>query len=1032
MKKYILIRKKKNSRGVAVIFTLGILGLLTVMALGFASTALLNRKIAENTSSSAYARHIAKNIAFARARWAVMTNAMSETVYTSSLSAYSDANGKTKKDFLYRMDTLLDGVEIYRVTDDSGAILDNTARWQYVTDPNDSNRILGRYAYAVVLDCGRLDPNINRGSVATRYGSSEKEVKLPGTAWSGIPDLGANRWKSFYEIMKTANITEAATKRTFFSDGIGINQQPDPETFWVDLNKDGKRTKDEMFLRFNMTRDWASTTVDQLIGKDTEALTLANAGGAASNSFIPWLKYWNHSAGSSWTADIMKKQIAANIIQYNRDESADTISDVEPDTWATSATRPTYAGIGRHPMLNELGFLVRVKTNLTADPDNAETPTKYTYTLTYYVIIDSGVELIYPFGKATGLSDSTVDITGFVELGLVGFVKQEPGAASSETDMSKIVKDYTLKSNESKLVAAGDDAADIPVDNANFQMTLSGSEAWTQTFGDYFSSDPVGAYTTRSKFWKLETNGSYASGGTSAKEFTFTFTINSATNYSDQIKEQVCVKSVVFRPGTAILTYGGKKRDFASFNDLEIFSGTQKVFDSEYVFSSCYEAKDPLVNHYPADWTSPTASGTPKHYIGAYNASNFSNQNYPGTIAKSKKVLWISYFGEGHLNSTIPGKILDETINNTKIQETATDPSYSYKNATITRLSTSYIRHGQMKSLWELGFISRAEAFKTLNLAKTKIFEPPTSPVPTTIDFLKAGGFSDGDANILDQVKFSDTTSADALYKYGKISLNSNNHNVFKQLFNTNVNWNETLRASAATDQFETGTASSAVCSASPCSGSTCLAYLLMERSKILPFSNRTDLLLDPDDDTNFAKIPGYSALSDAQQGALLTAQTNLRNFLLKTSDAATLCKAEKEQYAARFMHLFSCDPEPVRKVYIIVLAQAIKDIGGSPALVDWNGDGEYSSSALTIPSSGNDAMKKFLRTGYIRKKLYDSSNYEKIGTESSVNETIASPAVGTYDYGADKITGETKLIVEMQKDIFTNKWKIAGYRYVE
>ena len=64
MKKYISIRNRKKSRGVAVIFTLGILGLLTVMALGFASTALLNRKIADNTSSADYARHIAKNIAF--------------------------------------------------------------------------------------------------------------------------------------------------------------------------------------------------------------------------------------------------------------------------------------------------------------------------------------------------------------------------------------------------------------------------------------------------------------------------------------------------------------------------------------------------------------------------------------------------------------------------------------------------------------------------------------------------------------------------------------------------------------------------------------------------------------------------------------------------------------------------------------------------------------------------------------------------------------------------------------------------------
>jgi len=110
MKKYISIRNRKNSRGVAVIFTLGILGLLTVMALGFASTALLNRKIADNTSSADYARHIAKNIAFARAKWIVKNNLIADSVYSSG--------GSTEQDFLHKMDTVLDRVELYRGTND--------------------------------------------------------------------------------------------------------------------------------------------------------------------------------------------------------------------------------------------------------------------------------------------------------------------------------------------------------------------------------------------------------------------------------------------------------------------------------------------------------------------------------------------------------------------------------------------------------------------------------------------------------------------------------------------------------------------------------------------------------------------------------------------------------------------------------------------------------------------------------------------------------------------------------------------------
>ena len=220
------------------------------------------------------------------------------------------------------------------------------------------------------------------------------------------------------------------------------------------------------------------------------------------------------------------------------------------------------------------------------------------------------------------------------------------------------------------------------------------------------------------------------------------------------------------------------------------------------------------------------------------------------------------------------------------------------------------------------------------------------------------------------------------------------------------------------------------------CTVDNCLAHLLMERSRILPFGNRADLLLDPDSDSgvsDFTKIPGFSNLSSTDQEKLKNLQRKVRNYLLNpgtedTNEAKS--KLVREQYAARFMNLLKADSE--EHVYIIVLAQSIKDIGGAPAFVDWNGDGEYSSSAVTIPDSDNDKMKKFLRTGYIRKKLYSDTDYEKIGSVATVDETITSTAVGTYNYGADKITGETKLIVEMAKDANTGKWRIAGYRYVE
>ena len=115
-------------------------------------------------------------------------------------------------------------------------------------------------------------------------------------------------------------------------------------------------------------------------------------------------------------------------------------------------------------------------------------------------------------------------------------------------------------------------------------------------------------------------------------------------------------------------------------------------------------------------------------------------------------------------------------------------------------------------------------------------------------------------------------------------------------------------------------------------------------------------------------------------------------------------------------------------------MAQSIKDIGGSPVFVDWDGDGEYTPADGTPPTC--QATAKFLKTGYVRKKLDGSNTYQMItpssGTAPSLDETKTTTTAGSYDYGADKITGETKLIVEMAKDANTGKWKIAGYRYVE
>lgn len=1050
-------RSVRNSRGVAIVFTLGILGLLTVIALGFASTALLNRKIADNTGDMIYARHIAKNIALAHASYSVSMNFPAADIYSKEISGDS-----AETDFLWKMDTILDGVKLYWSTGDADtAYRSDGARWQYLYEPDNNpvsgkKRILGRYAYAAVSFSGRMDPMVNLGGEASRYGSTEKELKLPNNGYDWNANLKdklalPNRWASPVEIFKALGITNTETKKNFLSSGIGFESQSVPEVYWVDRNNDGKKTDDELYLRCNFPyyrasdadAFWKDMTVEKLIGESETDKTLedAKASGEKSVSFIPWLK---HMAADRKT---QAQQIAANILQYNRpgpnalDETGKrfaTVSDKMGTDWLTD--KPAYAGVGRHPMLNEIGFRVIVEAKVEKEEvkDAAGNITDYKYTPKYLITVESGAELICPFFNpvnSTDINATSVKFpdSGHLEIVLRDFKKQEDiskiTALSAELD--EIVADPTatqleLKTNEAKMETNNWNKVNLNL--VKLDSDGKASSYFSQT--DDWNGSP--AYTKTSRFWKSQTEQTVKYSFDDSNTHSFTLPgnkgIDITTDQSAKILNWMEVQHINFKPGYAVMYYGPDQsvecqRDFANLKDEEE-TQTRKVGEKKWVFFISYEANDPLVNHNAADWKITKKDA---EYPTTGTVEDELNKLYPGTIADEK-----------HVNSTVSGKLLTETKadGTTVVLEDAEDPAYT----TAKRLSTSYIRHEPMQSLWELGCISRGEAWKTLNLSKSKSFDASATTDATK---LIPGTFEEGDANILDQIKFRDT---DELYVYGKVNINAPYdihapyHKIMEQVFKTDVTWRKDLTVGDAEEPFGTTGISgndSLVCANTdgkclePCSdpgscSKSCLAHLLMERSRILPFSSRTDILLDPDD-ADFEKIPGYEALSSTKRDNLKHIQGKLRNLLLKPLTDSTDIKLEREQYAARFMNLLDADPLPEDHVYIIIVAQVIRDVGGAPQMVDWNKNGEFDSGTVNITPEA-----KYLSTGYVRKKL-DNSGYELIGAPGSFTELSNTLSeVGKYEPGVDKITGETKLIVEMVRDQKTMKWRMTRFRYVE
>ena len=138
-----------------------------------------------------------------------------------------------------------------------------------------------------------------------------------------------------YNFFDELNINEAHCDsfRQFFS----LESVPTPEAFWIDDN-DNIKESNELFHRFNIARtDWNNLTENNL----TNA---ANSFSDSQDGGINWLSNWNYSGDMS-TDTSCKKQIAANIIDYNDTNTIATADN--PDS-------PTYVGLEKCPYINEL------------------------------------------------------------------------------------------------------------------------------------------------------------------------------------------------------------------------------------------------------------------------------------------------------------------------------------------------------------------------------------------------------------------------------------------------------------------------------------------------------------------------------------------------------------------------------------------------------------------------------------------------------------------------------------------------------
>ena len=1078
--------KIRNQRGVALIFTLGILGLLTVMALGFASTAMLNQKIASNSAGASSARMLAQ-VGVQRALTAVAlytADAANNAVGFSDIFSreYNDGKEGNKNtcDFIWKLTTKINDIPLYELPVD----YDNKSgvTWQYVTDPSDTtnNTLIGRYAYVVVPYYGALDPSVNYGqsfgtdSVANpdnklftvynidmdkgiskglkdadSFGMTSLE-KTDGAIKTSLNDVYGKRFYDLSDYVKRILYDKSWGKATGFENMLkrmklfyylknifAINPYAYPEAYWIDCDKTGsdqKRASDHYLHRLSLdalVTDWEGVSdgnyaskIDSLTNADN-ITSLQYSSTAPGVSPLPWLAAWTASSESSdWKTkvDLEKKQIAANLIQYNLDADKPSVSNVATNAFSdTDVKGPEleYLGIGRHPYINEIGVEARVVATGTFDSTDPTVDRKLSYTLkpslsfqaelvNMYdtVAIDVSKYKLYFYGRFSFTCKKTPD-------GTDDTITWSTSGSGTENHvlLGSVVPGAFSSGYSSMILPADDSILSTSVKTECSSPSLTGTLTVPANTVDY-----------ENKFLLI-------------------------TGMNLQI-----TKVVLVADSTLIRDYA--MPEAAAVTETNVGNIPTLVAEPNYYVKS-YQTADPRVNHYPSDWKKGEKYNTP--------------QNYSAAVLAKIDADGITAVTPGAKNTELLEKYTDKFNGTDYDKETVTEIACT--GSPTGRLSSAMIRHGKMRSLAELGLIHRASPFQTLNLKKARYIKRDT-------ELKTAGGasYQEGDANILDQLKLRGNN---VMKQYGKVNINTASHETLQALFNSvpyqklvdsplpaDASVYEIFKTTPAAAKYVNDVTDVEMTGARKACGNynptasgdhpSCLACSIINRREVLQFKARSDLMLDLNDSawTDFdndnksfylksclpmtdgsivAEDVALKALSKSGQMTQGPAETST-----EITDVSVENDWEQEQLIGHLADVITAEPPDL---CIIAIGQTLKDIGGSKVYRNW-GMSSIPSIKDDYYSSSDDTYRLYRKAGYIRPGQtndYLENNQSSSVLGKGILKVADTPIskdkdveLGVYDVGFDKITGESKMIVWVRKDPVTQKWKVVRTMYAE
>lgn len=986
-------KRNQREKGVALLFSLGILGLMTVLALTFASVSMTSQQTAKNATNKASARFLASSIpahiASLLYQDAYFTKA--NTPALAHMPLYSKTQSETEPksydyDWIWKLairDASLKSA-IYEMDAPNYNTPEQNPTWQYISRKEDGeDKIVARIAYVAVpsealIDlnstllmedgtkatyskrgisiCGELEPTVLFNQTPKETGGDDTFHFKESEAKTGAFQ---DRFTSYDEIQRyiagglAANVLKSFNRR--FVRAFAPNSVRYPEVFTLPTTTEVyhridlvQLSKKIAVLSENSKRKDALNSILSDTGKSMLIPNLKESPFSEANSpfrisngesgegpaypQIPWFREFKTTELSGFAdSETKRNQIVANFLDF-----------FTPVINGSTKIAPTSD----------------IDPNSWSVDDGSDTP-KYTGLKKTPYICGFGTVLAIVANYTPEGADADgklykfkINLTADVDLctEVINMYTNMEDTKSLEIVVGgSMILEGTLGGPKSKFTSQI--KLNPPV---NVKVTPKSTEVDTQTSRRYIVQ-------TLEEVAIPNLSGSYVQ--KDGKLF---------TSENDKLPEDeipnLKITAIKLQP-RIILKWNDLPVDFAdlSTTDAVTFSTTEEEtgpqLNGTIYFAAARRVSDPRHNLVPSAW----------------------NGNWICAKAPAAEILTVPALLNETVDSsagtTDAGKLYTSTY---ETEEGESGEASTLAALTSDDLPNVYLRGspiGDRTSFhaWELAFIHRAAPWENFNFTKYAANEKG--------ELKNKGGsdYGDGDLGLLDQLKLTwysaeetsseekEKTDSPKLYSYGKLNVNEltdKNYHAFLALLLKALPENNNPGETEITYKDATLNATAPA------------AYFQQKANSPTPFKSRVQI---------FHSLGGV----DLWAGVL---------------------ESDKAKIFPSLIFLLDAEPTVLpRRVYVLGIAQTIKDVKGDYSK-KWEND--YSSGFQT--PAGNNIIED--------------------PPEISSGTGLNAAKFNQYDLGADQITGEQKVFSVLEREYTLQpystsncpKWTIKEVKYAD